>query len=34
MMAYMKALGHFAKGDKAKATVIRDGNAVELDVQF
>ncbi len=34
MMAYMKALGHFVKGDKVKATVIRDGKAVELEVQF
>ena len=34
MMSYMRALGHFSKGDKSKATVIRDGNAVELDVQF
>jgi S1-C subfamily serine protease len=34
MMAYMKALGHFVKGDKVKTTVIRDGKAIELMVQF
>jgi hypothetical protein len=34
MMTYMKALGRYVKGDKVKATVIRDGKAVELDVSF
>jgi len=34
MMAYMKALGHFEKGDKVKAIVMRDGRAIELTIQF
>ncbi|MAW21464.1 MAG: hypothetical protein CMD16_03605 [Flavobacteriales bacterium] len=34
MMTYMKALGRYVKGDKVKATIIRDGKAVELMVQF
>ena len=34
MMAYMKALGHFEKGDKVKAIVMRDGKAIELTIQF
>tara|TARA_B100001758_G_scaffold245694_1_gene259206 strand:- start:8127 stop:9731 length:1605 start_codon:yes stop_codon:yes gene_type:complete len=34
MMTYMKALGHYAKGDKVKAIVNRDGTEIELMVQF
>ena len=34
MMTYMKALGRYVKKDKVKATVIRDGKAIELMVQF
>ena len=34
MSSYMKALGHFVKGDQVKAIVIRDGKEVELNVKF
>ena len=34
MMAYMKALGQFKKGDTAPVTVLRDGQEVVVDVTF
>jgi S1-C subfamily serine protease len=34
MMAYMKGLGQFNKGDTAKITVLREGKEVETTVQF
>ncbi|MBK7751183.1 MAG: M28 family peptidase [Flavobacteriales bacterium] len=34
MMSYMKALGQFARGDKAKVVVLREGKEVEAEVMF
>lgn len=34
MMGYMKALGQFKKGDKAKVVVLREGEEVEVEVEF
>ena len=34
MITYMKALGRYVRGDTVKATVIRDGKAIELAVSF
>ena len=34
MLSYMKALGHFVKGDKVTAIIIREGSKIELEVQF
>jgi len=34
MSSYMKALGHFVKGDQVKAIVIRENKEVELNVKF
>jgi hypothetical protein len=34
MMAYMKGLGQFNKGDTAKIIVVRDGKEVDADVTF
>lgn len=34
MMAYMKGLGQFNKGDTAKIIVLREGKEVEADVTF
>ena len=34
MMSYMKALGQFARGDKAKVIVLREGKEVEAMVTF
>jgi Zn-dependent M28 family amino/carboxypeptidase len=34
MMGYMGALGKFKKGDKAKVVVLRDGEEVEVEVEF
>jgi len=34
MMGYMEALGKFKKGDKVKATVLRNGESKVFDVEF
>jgi aminopeptidase YwaD len=34
MMSYMKALGQFKKGDKAKLTYKREDESIEVEVQF
>jgi aminopeptidase YwaD len=34
IMSYMKALGHFKKGDKTKVTVERNGETLTIDVEF
>ena len=34
VMSYMKALSNFKKGESAKASVIREGNTIELNVTF
>lgn len=34
MSAYMKALGHFEKGQKTRALILREGKELELQVSF
>lgn len=34
IMSYMKALGHFKKGDKTKVTIVRNDETLIIDVEF